>query len=74
MDDLSKWLFSSSGSPVAFVNEAGDVYYIDGEYIGSLVRHTVVREGYRGEIVGLNRYLYCDDYKHTYEDYRFENG
>lgn len=54
---MSRWLFDSSGKPIAFVHSE-NVFSHGGEFIGRLDGDEVWRGQYKGEIVNVDRLLY----------------
>jgi len=54
---MTTWLYSSSGSPVAFIS-GDNVFSRYGHFIGRLEGSEVWHGSYKGEIVGSDHFLY----------------
>jgi hypothetical protein len=54
---MARWLFSSTGKPIAFIN-ADYVYSCSGHFIGRLNGDEVWHGSYKGEICKDDRFLY----------------
>ena len=54
---MSTWLYSSSGSPIAFIS-GDNVFSKRGDYIGRLEDSEVWHGSYKGEIVRGDYFLY----------------
>lgn len=61
MKETNKWLFNSTGLPIAFVQN-NDVFTPEGKFIGEVIKNEVFNGKYAGEIVDDDR-LYFNPLK-----------